>query len=105
MHLFVIVVPGDDDDRELIDAAVDGLAYVAQQLEPIHVGHDQIGEYDLNARVLGQHLPGDITVLGLQDVEVLAQQAAHGLAHGPRVVDDQDARFLQLDLVFCVHSR
>ena len=80
----------DHDDRDVAVLRV-GLDRLGE-LEAVHPRHLDV-EQDHVGRLLGEHLQRVEAVLRRQHVEALArEQAARDLAHGERVVDDEDDR-------------
>ena len=86
----VVVGAGDDDNRHAAHALGVGGANAADERVAVEPRHLDVRHHQFDVFVLHQLLPASLAVLGLDQVELAAQDFAHGLADDARVIDDQD---------------
>ena len=79
---------GDHDDRHIVDPAV--LVHDLQDLEPVHIGHHDIQEQEVDFRLIfPQDLHGLLAVLRLDNFVLVAEHVRQNGAVHFRVVSDQ----------------
>ena len=84
---------GADDDHRQVGALGVG-AQLGEELQPVHVGHVDVQQDEVDVRVLPQPVEGLPAVRGI-DQRVLAEHDLVHLVHQLRVVDDEHFPWLQ----------
>jgi len=89
------------DDQEMNIPRVGGAAHRAKQIHSRHAGHVPVRDHQVDRRLASldcraDELPGDIAILGLDDVAVtgLLEHVPQDQADGWHVVHDEDAKRL-----------
>src|SRR4051812_14476502 len=89
----LVLVAGDDDDRQLLDARIAGGAHALEKPEAIELRHVEVGHHHDDRRIALDGLPACLAVGDFAHGEGGAEDAIEGSADELGVVDDQDPFF------------
>src|SRR5258708_1761780 len=86
----LVLVAGDDDDRQRLDARVLRAAHALEQLEAVELRHVDVGDHHDDGGIALDGLPAGFAVGAFAHREGRAEDAVESGADELRVVDDQD---------------